>query len=138
MLYRLFKYLLPFVALASLLIYLGGNLDLYNGFSRKFLMTMSNLEIKNPANDIYPLLQELDRLRGLSNNFSNGSDIFTILSSIYQLGFSGITVGFSVIRCIALVLYDVVFNIVQFIRVLLYLTGIPTITIENGSLNALI
>lgn len=131
MFYKLMKFIVPFLCVFALLIYLSGNDDLFENFTMNFLNRLSKTEIKNPANDIVDLLAVFDDIK---NTFVDltldavSGDVFSVIINFFKLVITPIYVGFALIKGLALVFYDVCFNIIAILRLLIDTTGVGFIT----------
>lgn len=127
MFYRLMKFIIPFMCVAALLIFLSGNDDLFENFTMNFLTRLSKTEIKNPANDLVEALAIFDKFRNLPvdavSKMTSG-DIFGAIGNLFQLFYMPITIFIDVVRVLGLIIYDVLFNIVQIIKLLVDTTGV--------------
>lgn len=127
MTYKFFKYILPALAIFSILIYLGGNSSLYENFSMNFLNRISTADIKNPATDFADLLEIFDKLRNASASIFHPNDIFDFFSRYWDMFLSYLTLPFNLLVALCKIFYDVVWNLIEFIRVIIDITGIDTL-----------
>lgn len=131
MMYRLFKYILPGLAIFALLIYLGGNTNLYENFTINFLTRLSQCDIKNPAKDFVDLMNWFERLSVAQAKVFQPNDIFDFFSNYWSMFLSYLTLPFEVVVSLCKVFYDVIYNIIQILRVIVGVTGVDNFNPDN-------
>lgn len=127
MFYRLMKFIIPFMCVAALLIFLSGNDDLFENFTMNFLTRLSKTEIKNPANDLVQALAIFDKFRQLPIDFASNAlagDILGAIGNFFQMFYLPVTTFIDLLRVLGLIIYDVLFNIVSILRLLVETTGV--------------
>ena len=131
MFYKLMKFIIPFLCVAALLIYLSGNDNLFENFTMNFLNRLSRTELKNPANDIVDLLGVFEDIKNtfydLSLDVISG-DVFTAIINFLKLLYTPLYITFALVKGLCLVFYDVCYNIIAILKLIIDTTGVGLIT----------
>lgn len=122
MMYKLFKYIIPFLALFSLFIFLNGNDNLFNNFTMNFLTNLSNTDIRNPSEQFNNLMEEFNTLSVLIkiNEISGGNfftNFFTVLIHLDDI-------IVSLVKCLVYAFYDILYNLIQILKLIFNTTGV--------------